>query len=125
MGGWNDLGAAGRKPLISIPDPMVAAIFSAILLSGVFSPWWAKASDKHGRKPLMIGLRLHDVDDRLRLVVPRASTDDAMMIFVFFLFARSSLFCLFGATFAIAPRPIWPATWERTQAMSACPAPSG
>ena len=44
------LPAIGRS--IGIPDPMVAAIFSLSALLWAFSsPWWARASDRHGRKP--------------------------------------------------------------------------
>src|SRR3990167_9771979 len=47
------LPAIGRS--IGIPDPMVAAIFSLSALLWAFSsPWWARASDRHGRKPLML-----------------------------------------------------------------------
>ena len=47
------LPAIGRS--IGIPDPMVAAIFSlSALLWAASSPWWARASDRHGRKPLML-----------------------------------------------------------------------
>src|SRR5258708_34265757 len=40
---------------LAIPDEMVVAIFplSAILWA-VSSPFWAKASDRYGRKPLMM-----------------------------------------------------------------------
>src|SRR5215212_8228581 len=50
------LPAIGRES--HIPDPMVAAIFSlSALLWAVASPFWARKSDQHGRKPLiMVGL---------------------------------------------------------------------
>jgi MFS family permease len=47
------LPAIGRQ--IGIPDPMVSAIFSLSALLWAFSsPWWARASDRRGRKPLMM-----------------------------------------------------------------------
>ena len=47
------LPAIGRS--IGIPDPMVAAIFSLSALLWAFSsPFWARASDRYGRKPLML-----------------------------------------------------------------------
>jgi MFS family permease len=46
------LPAIGRE--IKIPDPFVAGIFSlSALLWTVSAPVWARASDKHGRKPLI------------------------------------------------------------------------
>ncbi|MDO9247448.1 MAG: MFS transporter, partial [Phenylobacterium sp.] len=45
--------AIGRS--IGIPDFLVAGVFSlsALLWAGS-SPYWARASDRHGRKPLML-----------------------------------------------------------------------
>ncbi len=46
------LPAIGRE--IHIPDPLVAGIFSlSALLWTVSAPVWARASDRHGRKPLI------------------------------------------------------------------------
>jgi MFS family permease len=40
---------------LAIPDEMVVAIFSlSAILWAVSSPFWAKASDRYGRKPLMM-----------------------------------------------------------------------
>src|SRR3954465_3601171 len=47
------LPAIGRS--IGIPDEMVVAIFSlSAVLWAVASPIWPRASDKYGRKPLMM-----------------------------------------------------------------------
>src|ERR1700754_955809 len=47
------LPAIGRS--IGIPDPMVSAIFSLSALLWAFSsPFWARSSDRYGRKPLMM-----------------------------------------------------------------------
>src|SRR5438128_2524909 len=47
------LPAIGRS--IGIPDPMVSAVFALSALLWAFSsPWWARASDRRGRKPLML-----------------------------------------------------------------------
>ena len=47
------LPAIGRS--IGIPDYMVSGIFAlSALLWAASSPWWARASDRYGRKPLMI-----------------------------------------------------------------------
>ena len=50
------LPAIGRE--IHIPDPLVAGIFSlSALLWTISAPIWARASDRHGRKPMIaIGL---------------------------------------------------------------------
>ena len=46
------LPAIGRE--IRIPDPLVAGIFSlSALLWTISAPVWARASDRHGRKPLI------------------------------------------------------------------------
>lgn len=93
------LPAIGRQ--IGIPDPMVAAIFSlSALLWAVASPFWARSSDRRGRKPLimlglagflvsMIGCGIVVSAGVRRLAAP-------MVIFVFFLFARA-VFGLFGS----------------------------
>src|SRR5437588_5411856 len=47
------LPAIGRS--IGIPDEMVVAIFSlSAIMWAVASPFWARASDRFGRKPLMM-----------------------------------------------------------------------
>ena len=49
------LPAIGRE--IGIPDPLVAGIFSlSALLWTVSAPVWARASDRRGRKPLILSL---------------------------------------------------------------------
>jgi MFS family permease len=93
------LPAIGRS--IGIPDPMVAAIFSLSALLWAFSsPWWARASDRHGRKPLMlVGLAGFMVSMLIcGLVVSAGLRHMAtpLVIFVLFLLARA-LFGLFGA----------------------------
>ncbi|MCR5874406.1 MFS transporter [Phenylobacterium sp. J426] len=93
------LPAIGRS--IGIPDPMVAAIFSlSAVLWAVSSPWWARASDRYGRKPLMlVGLSGFMVSMALCGVVVSAGLRHwaaPMVIFAFFLLARA-LFGLFGA----------------------------
>ncbi|PZQ58648.1 MAG: MFS transporter [Phenylobacterium zucineum] len=93
------LPAIGRS--IGIPDAMVSAIFSLSALLWAFSsPSWARASDRHGRKPLMlVGLAGFMVSMTLCGVVVSAGLHHLaapMVIFVFFLLARA-LFGLFGA----------------------------
>ena len=93
------LPAIGRS--LEIPDPMVSAIFSLSALLWAFSsPGWARASDRHGRKPLMmIGLTGFLVSMILcGLVVSAGLRHMAtpLIIFVLFLLARA-LFGLFGA----------------------------
>ncbi|MGA0606407.1 MFS transporter [Phenylobacterium sp. VNQ135] len=93
------LPAIGRS--IGIPDPMVAAIFSlSAVLWAVSSPWWARASDRYGRKPLMmVGLSGFMVSMALCGVVVSAGLRHwatPMVIFALFLLARA-LFGLFGA----------------------------
>ncbi|ODT89436.1 MFS transporter [Phenylobacterium sp. SCN 70-31] len=93
------LPAIGRS--IGIPDAMVSAIFSlSALLWAISSPGWARASDRHGRKPLMmLGLAGFMTSMTLcGLVVSAglAHLAPPMLIFVFFLLARA-LFGLFGA----------------------------
>jgi MFS family permease len=93
------LPAIGRS--LHIPDPMVSAIFSLSALLWAFSsPGWARASDRYGRKPLMmIGLSGFLVSMILcGLVVSAGLRQMAtpLVIFVLFLLARA-LFGLFGA----------------------------
>jgi MFS family permease len=93
------LPAIGRS--IGIPDPMVSAIFSLSALLWAFSsPGWARASDKYGRKPLMlVGLAGFMTSMTLCGVVVSAGLRHLaapMVIFVLLLLARA-LFGLFGA----------------------------
>ena len=93
------LPAIGRS--IGIADWMVSGIFSlsALLWAGS-SPYWARSSDRHGRKPLMLlGLAGFMVSMALCGVVVSAGLHHLappMIIFVLFLLARA-LFGLFGA----------------------------
>jgi MFS family permease len=93
------LPAIGRS--IGIPDFMVSGIFSLSALLWAFSsPSWARASDRYGRKPLMmVGLTGFMVSMALCGVVVSAGLRHMaapMVIFAFFLLARA-LFGLFGA----------------------------
>lgn len=93
------LPAIGRT--IGIPDPMVAAIFSlSALLWAISSPIWARLSDKHGRKPLiLLGLVGFVLSMTLCGLVVSAGLRHwaaPMVIFVFFLLARAQ-FGLFGS----------------------------
>ena len=93
------LPAIGRS--IGIPDPMVAAIFSLSALLWAFSsPWWARASDRHGRKPLMLiglsGFMFSMIACALVVLAGLHKLAAPMVIFICFLFARA-LFGLFGA----------------------------
>jgi MFS family permease len=93
------LPAIGRS--IGIPDPMVSAIFSlSALLWAASSPWWARASDRYGRKPLMmVGLSGFLVSMTICGFVVSAGLRHLappLMIFALFLLARA-LFGLFGA----------------------------
>jgi MFS family permease len=117
------LPAIGRS--IGIPDFLVAGVFSlsALLWAGS-SPFWARASDRHGRKPLMIiGLIGFAVSMAACAVVVGAGLNHMahwMVIFVLFLLARA-LFGLFGAASNPATQAYvaehTPAA-ERTTAMS-------
>jgi MFS family permease len=93
------LPAIGRS--IGIADFMVSGIFSLSALLWAFSsPYWARASDRHGRKPLMlVGLSGFMVSMALCGVVVSAGLRHLaapMVIFGLFLLARA-LFGLFGA----------------------------
>ena len=117
------LPAIGRS--IGIPDPMVAAIFSLSALLWAFSsPWWARASDRHGRKPLMLiglsGFMFSMIACALVVMAGLHHLAAPMIIFVCFLFARA-LFGLFGsasnpATQAYVAEHTPPE--QRTQSMS-------
>lgn len=93
------LPAIGRS--IGIPDFLVSGIFSLSALLWAFSsPSWARASDRYGRKPLMmVGLTGFLVSMILCGLVVSAGLRHmapAMVIFALFLLARA-LFGLFGA----------------------------
>jgi MFS family permease len=93
------LPAIGRS--IGIPDYLVVAVFSlSAVLWAVASPFWAKASDRYGRKPLMmLGLAGFMVSmAACGLVVSAGLRHMAapLAIFGFFLLARA-LFGLFGS----------------------------
>jgi MFS family permease len=93
------LPAIGRS--IGIPDEMVVAIFSlSAVLWATASPFWAKASDRYGRKPLMmVGLCGFMVSMLLCGTVVSAGLRHLaapLVIFVLFLLARA-LFGLFGS----------------------------
>ncbi len=93
------LPAIGRT--IHIPDPMVAAIFSlSALLWAISSPIWARASDKHGRKPLILlglaGFALSMVLCGLVVGAGLLHLAGPLIIFGLFLLARAQ-FGLFGS----------------------------
>ncbi len=86
---------------LSIPDEMVVAIFSlSAVLWACSSPFWAKASDRYGRKPLMmVGLTGFMVSMTVCGAVVSAGLGHfaaPMAIFGMLLLGRS-LFGLFGA----------------------------
>ena len=93
------LPAIGRS--LEIPDFMVSGIFSlSALLWASSSPFWARSSDRYGRKPLMmLGLSGFMVSMVLCGLVVSAGLRHLaapMVIFTLFLLARA-LFGLFGA----------------------------
>jgi MFS family permease len=86
---------------LAIPDEMVVAIFSlSAILWALSSPFWAKASDRYGRKPLMmVGLAGFMVSMTVCGVVVSAGLRHMaapMAIFGMLLLGRA-LFGLFGA----------------------------
>src|SRR3954464_11131596 len=92
------LPAIGRS--IGIPDEMVVAVFSlSAILWASASPFWAKASDRYGRKPLMmVGLSGFMVSMTVCGAVVSAGLRHLaapMMIFGMLLLGRA-LFGLFG-----------------------------
>jgi MFS family permease len=89
----------GRK--LGIADALVAMIFSLSgLLFSVCAPFWAKMSDKYGRKPLMItgtsGFILSMISCALVVIAGINRLVEPTTIFIFFLLARG-LFGLFGS----------------------------
>lgn len=117
------LPAIGRS--IGIPDPMVAAVFSlSALLWALSSPWWARASDRYGRKPLMLvglsGFMVSMIACGFVVSAGLRHLAAPLVIFVLFLFARA-LFGLFGAASNPATQAYVAertAPDKRTQAMS-------
>jgi MFS family permease len=117
------LPAIGRS--IGIPDPLVAAVFSLSALLWAFSsPFWARASDRYGRKPLMLvgltGFMVSMICCGLVVNAGLRHWAPPLVIFVFFLFARA-LFGLFGAASNPATQAYvaeHTAPEKRTQAMS-------
>jgi len=86
---------------LKIPDEMVVAIFSlSAILWACSSPFWAKASDRYGRKPLMmVGLTGFMISMTVCGAVVSAGLRQMaapMVIFGLLLLGRS-LFGLFGA----------------------------
>ena len=93
------LPAIGRS--IGMPDEMVVAVFSlSAILWASASPFWARASDRYGRKPLMmVGLSGFMVSMTLCGFVVSAGLRHLaapLSIFIAFLLARA-LFGLFGS----------------------------
>ena len=93
------LPAIGRS--LGIPDEMVVAIFSlSAIMWAVASPFWARASDRFGRKPLMMsGLAGFMVSMILCGAVVSAGLRHLatpLIIFILFLLSRA-LFGLFGS----------------------------
>lgn len=93
------LPAIGRS--IGIPDYLVVAVFSlSAVLWAVASPFWARASDRYGRKPLMmLGLSGFMVSMVACGVVVSAGLRHLaapLVILGFFLLARA-VFGLFGS----------------------------
>lgn len=93
------LPAIGRS--IGIPDYLVVAVFSlSAVLWALASPFWAKASDRYGRKPLMmLGLSGFMISMVLCGLVVSAGLRHLaapVVILGFFLLARA-VFGLFGS----------------------------
>ena len=86
---------------LAIPDEMVVAIFSlSAILWAVSSPFWARASDRYGRKPLMmVGLAGFMVSMTVCGAVVSAGLRHMAMPMVIFgaLLLGRALFGLFGA----------------------------
>lgn len=107
------LPSIGRS--IGIPDPMVSAVFSlSAVLWALTSTGWARASDRHGRKPLMLvglgGFTVSMILCGLVVSAGLAHLAGPMTIFVLFLLARA----LFGAFGSAANPAIQAYLAERT-----------
>lgn len=118
------LPAIGRQ--IGLPDYLIAAIFSLSALMWAFSsPFWARASDRRGRKPMMIvglaGFMVSMACCGAVVSVGVRHLAAPMVVFVLFLLSRA-LFGLFGAA-ANPATQAWLADRtsreERTAAMAA------
>jgi MFS family permease len=93
------LPAIGRS--IRVPDEMVVAIYSlSAILWALFSPIWARASDRHGRKPLMLmglsGFVVSMTACGLAVSAGLRHLAPPLIIFVCFLLGRA-VFGLFGS----------------------------
>jgi MFS family permease len=93
------LPAIGRS--IGIPDYLVVAVFSlSAVLWAVASPFWARASDRYGRKPLMMvglcGFMVSMVACGIVVSAGLRQLAAPLVILGFFLLARA-LFGLFGS----------------------------
>jgi MFS family permease len=117
------LPAIGRQ--IGIPDPLVAAIFSlSALLWALSSPYWAKRSDRVGRKPMIVvglsGFMVSMICCGAVVSVGVRHWLVPLTIFALFLLARA-LFGLFGSAANPASQAYVAERTtreERTQAMS-------
>ena len=94
--------AVGRE--IGIPDFLVATIFSLSALLWAFSsPYWAKLSDRHGRKPfILLGMAGFGMSMLLCGLIVHAGLHHLappMAIFTAFFLIRSS-YGLFGSASA-------------------------
>jgi MFS family permease len=93
------LPAIGRS--IGIPDYLVVAVFSlSAVLWAVASPFWARASDRYGRKPLMMlglcGFMVSMIACGIVVSAGLRQLAPPLAILGFFLLARA-LFGLFGS----------------------------
>jgi MFS family permease len=93
------LPAIGRS--IGIPDYLVVAVFSlSAVLWAVASPFWARASDRYGRKPLMMlglsGFMISMIACGIVVSAGLRHLAAPLVILGFFLLARA-LFGLFGS----------------------------
>ncbi len=89
------LPALGRE--IGMPDALVVSIFSlSALLWAIMSPYWARESDRRGRKPLMVlglaGFVASMIGCAIVVSIGLAGWLPPVIIFIMFLLARA----LFG-----------------------------
>jgi MFS family permease len=118
------LPAIGRS--IGFPDYLVAAVFSLSALLWAFSsPFWARQSDKSGRKPMMMiglaGFMVSMIFCGIVVAVGVRHVAAPLLIFALFLLSRA-LFGLFGAASNPATQAYLAERTgreERTQAMAA------